>query len=106
MSSILRAIFGLVLSAGTIAALPCVCAEGPLNAASASIGDSVSCGDRYNAMVSDAKSALVKGDRVGAVHSLISARSQLRRCNDRERENATGAVALALNWPAATHSCL
>jgi hypothetical protein len=70
------------------------------------MGDSVSCGDRYNAMVSDAKSALVKGDRVGALHSLISARSQLRRCHDREMENATGTVALALNWPVALHCCL
>lgn len=106
MNSVSRLVFALVLSAGTIAALPCVCAEGPLDATSASVGESVSCGDRYNAMVSEAKSALTNGDRVGALRSLIDAKSQLRRCNDRDRENATGAVALALNWPATLHCCL
>ena len=106
MNSVFRLVFVLVLSSGTIAALPCVCADGPPKAVSASVGDSVTCGDRYNALVSSAKSALAGGDRVGALRALIDAKSQLRRCNDLEKENATGAVALALNWPAATDCCL
>jgi hypothetical protein len=38
------------------------------------------CIDRYNAMVLQAKSDLIKGDRVGAINSLTAAKAQLHQC--------------------------
>jgi hypothetical protein len=38
------------------------------------------CVDRYNAMVGQAKSDLVRGDRIGAINSLTAARAQLHQC--------------------------
>ncbi len=94
-------VFALSLGVGSITALPCVCAKDSLDAVAASIGESATCGDRYNAMVSGAKSALIKGDQAGALRSLEAAKSQLHRCQDLEEEDATGATALALNGPVA-----
>jgi len=40
----------------------------------------VSCDDQYNALVQQAKAELAKGDRTGAINSLIEARNKLRDC--------------------------
>lgn len=65
--------------------------------ASTAVAPSGGCGDRYNALLLQAKAALVKGDRNGAVRSLIAARSQLRDCQGRERLDSAPASALGLN---------
>ena len=92
--------FALVLGIGSIAALPCVCAKDSPGAMSASYLGEPSCGARYNSMIAGAKSALMKGDRKGAIRSLQAAKSQLHRCEELE-ENTAGATALALGGPAA-----
>jgi hypothetical protein len=93
MYNVSRILFAVVFSAGTVASLPCVCAKDTI-VSSISIG---TCGDRYNALVSGAKSALSRGDQQGALQRLLAARSQLRSCEERDNDSATGAVALALN---------
>ena len=92
MYNVSRILFAIVFSAGTVASLPCVCARDTI-VSSISIG---TCGDRYNALVSDAKAALSKGDQRGALQGLIAARSQLRSCEERDHDSAIGAVAVAL----------
>ena len=57
----------------------------------------VSCTNRYNAKLMEAKSALIKGDRASALAALVAARDQLARCQDREEDSATHAVAVSLN---------
>jgi len=98
-------LFALAFSAGTIASLPCVCAEDAVDAWSASAGATGTCGDRYNALIAEAKAALTKGDRQAALHGLVAARSQLRACEERDNDSATGAVAIALNSPRLTGDC-
>ena len=102
MYNVPRILFALVFSAGTIASLPCVCAKDTIVSSLSSTG---TCGDRYNALVSDAKAALTKGDQQGALHGLIAARSQLRVCEERDHDSATGAVAVALNSPRLSGGC-
>jgi hypothetical protein len=69
--------------------------------ASASLPSTVSqsgtCGDRYNAMLRQAKAALAKGDRNGAIRGLIAARSQLRDCEAHEQLESAPSSALGLN---------
>jgi hypothetical protein len=40
------------------------------------------CDERYRTLVEDAKRCLLKGDKDGAVESLIAARAELARCTD------------------------
>ena len=89
-------LFVLAFSAGTIASLPCVCAKDTIAISSASDG---TCGDRYNALIANAKAALANGDQNAAVRGLFAARSQLRSCEERDHDIATGAAAIALNSP-------
>jgi len=98
-------VFALALGAGSIGALPCVCAKDSLDFMSTSVGDSVTCGDRYNSMIAGAKWALMRGDHAGALQSLEAAKSQLRRCQNLE-ENTAGATSLALNGTAVLACCL
>jgi hypothetical protein len=97
MSTVKSLLFALTLSTGLIATLPCVCAKDTVDAWSASAGGSFTCGDRYNALIKQGKAALTKGDQAGALRSLLAARSQLHQCQQREKENVTGAIAIALN---------
>jgi hypothetical protein len=96
MHNVSRLLFALAFSAGTIASLPCVCAKDTI-ASSLSSGAIGTCGDRYNALVADAKAALTRGDRHAALHGLLAARTQLRSCEERDHDSATGAAAIALN---------
>src|SRR5258708_4483781 len=98
-------VFALASSAGTIASLPCVCAKDTIDAWSAAAGATDTCTDRYNALITDAKSALTKGDRQAAIRGLVSAQSQLRACEERDHDSATGVVAIALNSPRLTDCC-
>ena len=90
-------VFAIALVAGCIASLPRVCAEGPDGSVAAESRDGSSCADRYNALLGQAKSSLVKGDRGAAINSLIAARIQLHTCEKLEERNSTVAVAVALN---------
>jgi len=98
-------VLALAVSAGTIAGLPRVCGEDTIDAWSASGGANQTCGDRYNALIAEAKAALSKGDQQAALRGLLAARSQLRSCEERENDSATGAVAIALNSPRLDGSC-
>jgi hypothetical protein len=93
-------VFALAIGAGSIGVLPCVCAKDSFGAVSTSLGDSSTCDDRYNAMIAGAKSALMRGDRIGSLRSLKAAKSQLYRCQDLEKDT-TGATSLALDGPVA-----
>ena len=99
-------VFALALSVGTVASLPCVCAKDTIDAWSAAAGATETCGDRYNALIGKAKAALAKGDRNAAIRWLLAAESQLRVCEERHHDNATGAVGVALNSPRLTGCCL
>ena len=98
-------VFALAFSAGTIASLPCVCAKDTIDAWSSSAGATDTCTDRYNALIGEAKTALTKGDQPAALRGLIAARSQLRACEERDHDSATGVVAIALNSPRLTDCC-
>src|SRR6266436_353847 len=95
MPSFSTLLFALAFSAGTIASLPCVCAND--SAWMVSAGATSTCSDRYNALLANAKAALAKGDQHAALHGLLAARSQLRSCEERDNDSAPGAVAIALN---------
>ena len=95
-------LFALAFSAGTVASLPCVCAKDTIDAWSAATD---TCGDRYNALITEAKAALSRGDQHAALRGLIAARSQLRSCEERDHDNATGVVAIALNSPRLADCC-
>lgn len=97
--------FVLALSAGTVASLPCVCAKDTIDAWSAAAGATDTCSDRYNALVTEAKAALTKGDRNAAIRGLLAAGSQLRACEERDHDSVTGVVAIALNSPRLTDCC-
>jgi hypothetical protein len=90
-------VFALALVVGSIASLPLVCAEGPDGSVAAESRDGSSCADRYNALLGQAKSSLVKGDRGAAINSLIAAKTQLRTCQELEERNSIAAAAVALN---------
>jgi hypothetical protein len=94
MRRVYSLVFALAFSAGTIASLPCVCAKDTIDAWSAAAD---TCGDRYNALITEAKAALSRGDQHAALRGLIAARSQLRSCEERDHDSATGVVAIALN---------
>src|SRR5215469_15027644 len=65
-------LFVSAIAAGSIAGLPCVCAEGPdMTAAVHSGDDSSACADRYNTLLGQAKASLLKGDREAAINSLM-----------------------------------
>jgi hypothetical protein len=104
MRNVSNLLFALAFSAGTIASLPCVCAKDTIVSALSS-GAIGTCGDRYNALITDAKAALAKGDQHAALHGLIAAREQLRSCEERDNDSATGAVAIALNSPRLAVCC-
>jgi hypothetical protein len=97
-------LFALAFSAGTIASLPCVCAKDTI-AWSVSDGAPGACSERYNALIADAKLALANGDQHAALHGLIAAREQLRSCEERDHDSATGAAAIALNSPRLSGCC-
>jgi hypothetical protein len=105
MSRIYSLVFALVFSAGTIASLPCVCAKDTIGAWSAADGGAETCGDRYNELITEAKAALSRGDQQGALRGLLAARSQLRLCEERDHDNPTGVVAIALNSPRLANCC-
>ena len=67
-------VFALALVVGCIASLPRVCAEGSDGSVAAESRDGSSCADRYNALLGQAKTSLVKGDRRAAINSLIAAK--------------------------------
>jgi hypothetical protein len=92
-------LFALAFSAGTVASLPCVCAKDTLDAWSVSVGVTGTCSDRYNALIANAKLALGNGDQHAALQGLLAAREQLRSCEERDHDSATGAAAIALNSP-------
>ena len=98
MPRISSLLFVLAFSAGTIASLPCVCAKDTIPA----LASSGTCGDRYNALIANAKAALANGDQNAAVRGLLAARSQLRSCEERDHDSATGAAAIALSSPRLT----
>jgi hypothetical protein len=102
MSRIYSLVFAVAFSAGTIASLPCVCAKDTIDAWSAT---TITCTDRYNALIGEAKSALSRGDQHAALRGLIAARSQLRSCEERDHDSATGVVAIALNSPRLADCC-
>ena len=56
-----------------------------------------SCLAQYNAKLIEAKAALVKGDRTGALASLIEAKDRLARCEERERDSSSGATDTSFN---------
>jgi len=97
MNRIYSLVFALTFSAGTIASLPCICAKDTIDAWSVSMGATDTCSDRYNALVTEAKAALSRGDQHAALQGLVAARSQLRVCEERDHDSATGVVAIALN---------
>ena len=82
-----------------------MCAKDTIDAWSVSAGATGTCINRYNALIADAKAALAKGDQHAALHGLIAAREQLRSCEERDHDSATGAVAIALNSPRLTGCC-
>src|SRR5438552_4100688 len=90
-------LFAAVLTVGSIASLPRLCAEGPDGSVAAESRDGSSCADRYNALLGQAKASLVKGDRNAAINSLIAAKIQLRTCQELEERNSTASIAVALN---------
>ena len=91
-------LFVFAIAAGSIAGLPCVCAEGPDMAGGVHLReDSSACADRYNLLLGQAKAALLKGDRDAAIDSLVTAKVQLRRCQEQEERNSNAAVGIALN---------
>ena len=91
-------LFVSAIAAGSIAGLPCVCAEGPdMTAAVHSRDDSSACADRYNMLLGQAKASLLKGDRDAAIDSLVAAKVQLRRCRELEERNSSAPVGIALN---------
>ena len=98
MSRIHSLVFALSLSAGMVASLPCMCAKDTIDAwLVPGISTPDTCTDKYNALIAGAKTALSKGDRHAALHGLIAAKSQLRMCEERDHDSATGVVAIALN---------
>ena len=105
MRSVSSLVFALTLAFGTVASLPCVCAKDTIDAWSAAGGATDTCGDRYNALIAEAKAALTKGDQHAALHGLLAARSQLRSCEERDHDSATGVVAIALNSPRLSGCC-
>lgn len=99
MRSVSTVVFVMALVIGSMTSLPRVCAEGSDASASTFVGDSGTCGDRYNALVEQAKASLIRGDRAGAVGSLVAAKAQLLRCQELEERNSVATIAVALNWP-------
>lgn len=99
MRSVSTVLFVVALVIGSITSLPRVCAEGSDANASTLVGGSGTCGDRYNALVERAKASLIRGDRAGAVDSLVAARAQLLRCQELEERDSVATIAVALNWP-------
>jgi len=87
----------VALVVGSIVSRPRACAEDAAFNSFSSIDDTNTCGDRYNLLVSQAHDFLVKGDRSGALDSLLSAKDQLRLCEELEERNSMGPVAIALN---------
>jgi hypothetical protein len=85
----------LVLGVGTVAALPRIFAKAPEAHAAPSEGNAT-CGDQYNALVKQAKASLTKGDRNGAIHWLLAARTQLDRCQKLEELNSSEEIDVAL----------
>ena len=98
VSSKMMLFLAVFLSLGSIASSPRSCAETAYSAAATQPGDPAACAGRYNALLAEAKASLTKGDRRAAIVSLLSAQSQLRRCQKLEEENS-GAVALAMCAP-------
>src|SRR5260221_12474023 len=88
--------FACALVIGCIASLPRVCAEGSDGSVEAESHDIFSCADRDNALLSEAKASLVKGDRGAAINSLMAPKIQLPTCQKLEERN-TAAIAVALN---------
>src|SRR6266853_6737021 len=97
MSKFTTLVFAIALIVGSIASLPRVCAEGPDGSVAAESREGSSCADRYNALLGQAKSSLVKGDRGAAINSMIAAKIQLRTCQELDERHSTAAVAVALN---------
>lgn len=58
---------------------------------------SATCNERYNAILQQAKKALVKGDRNGAIRALVDARSKLMECERREQLNSAPASGVAFD---------
>src|SRR5258708_36834039 len=90
-------VFALALIVGSIASLPRVCAEGSDGSVAAESRDGSRCTDRYNALLGQAKSSLVKGDRGAAINSLVAAKNHLRPSQQLEERNHTASVAVRLN---------
>jgi hypothetical protein len=55
------------------------------------------CVSLYNAKLTAAETALVKGDRAGALNSLLEAMDQLARCERRDQEGSDGKTSLSFN---------
>jgi hypothetical protein len=92
-------LFLSALAIGSITSLPRVCAEGWDRVLPPFTEAESTCGDQYNALLTQAKAALTRGDQVGALNSLIVAKAQLRLCQEREERNSVAAVAVAMNCP-------
>ena len=88
-----------IFMTGSATGLPRRIAEGPGSSRLRSSDESSACGDRFNALIIQAKESLLKGDRNRAINSLMAAKVQLRHCQELEERNPTGAVAVALNSP-------
>ena len=89
-------VLAAVVTVGSIASLPRMCAEGSDGSSRVGLHDT-SCGDRYDALLVQAKASLIKGDRAGAINSLVAARHQLLHCQEMEERNSIAAIAVALN---------
>ena len=91
-------LLAVALTTASIAGIPRICADCPTPATAAELSDdSAACTARYNALLGQAKTSLIRGDRNAAVNSLIAANSQLRRCQELEERNSTVPVAVAVN---------
>jgi hypothetical protein len=86
----------LALGVGTPFALPHIFSKGSAAHAAPPSGN-LSCVERYNALVKQAKASLVQGDRNGAIHWLLEARTQLDRCQKLDDLNSSEESKVALD---------
>jgi len=93
MSRLANLLFISALAIGSITSLPRVCAEGSDHVTKVES----TCGDHYNALLTQAKAALTHGNRAAALNSLVAAKAQLRICQEREEHNSVAAVAVAMD---------
>jgi hypothetical protein len=50
------------------------------------------CIDKYNSLVTQAKTNLTRGDRIGAINSLVAAKAQLHQCEVVSASSVSGVL--------------